>query len=76
MIEILDSDQLGRARDAGALVGRILQTLKVRARVGVNLLELDRWTKRMIEDAGATSCYVDYAPRSAVGPSGTTSAPP
>ncbi|MCP1428578.1 methionyl aminopeptidase [Microbacterium foliorum] len=70
MIEILDSDQLGRARDAGALVGRILQTLKVRARVGVNLLELDRWTKRMIEDAGATSCYVDYAPSFGRGPFG------
>ena len=70
MIEILDSDQLGRARDAGALVGCILQELKVRARVGVNLLELDRWTKRMIEDAGATSCYVDYAPSFGRGPFG------
>lgn len=70
MIEILDSDQLGRARDAGALVGRILQALKVRARVGVNLLELDRWTKRMIENAGATSCYVDYAPSFGRGPFG------
>lgn len=76
MIEILTSDELARARDAGALVGSILQSLKERTKVGVNLLDLDRWTKQMIEDAGAESCYVDYARRSAVDPSVTMSAPP
>ncbi|WP_136055976.1 type I methionyl aminopeptidase [Microbacterium sp. K24] len=70
MIEILTDAELARARDAGALVGEILQTLKKRAVVGVNLLDLDRWTKQMIEDAGATSCYVDYAPSFGRGPFG------
>ncbi len=55
MIEILTPQQIDRARDTGALVGRILQTLKQRATVGVNLLDLDRWAKQMIEDAGAVS---------------------
>lgn len=70
MIEILTSDELARARDTGALVGSILHALKERARPGVNLLDLDRWAKQMIEDAGAQSCYVDYAPSFGRGPFG------
>ena len=70
MIEILNDAELARARDAGALVGSILQSLTQRATVGVNLLDLDRWTKTMIEDAGAQSCYVDYAPSFGRGPFG------
>lgn len=70
MIEILTPAQLDRARDTGALVGGILQTLKARAQIGVNLLDLDRWTKQLIEDAGAESCYVDYAPSFGRGPFG------
>lgn len=70
MIEILNHDQLERARNTGALVGGILQTLKQRTVVGVNLLDLDRWTGELIEDAGAESCYVDYAPSFGRGPFG------
>ncbi len=70
MIEILNSDELARARDTGALVGGILQSLKERSVVGVNLLDLDRWAKQMIDDAGAKSCYVDYAPSFGRGPFG------
>lgn len=70
MIEILTTAELDRAREAGALVGSILQTLKNRTSAGVNLLDLDRWTKAMIEDAGAQSCYVDYAPSFGRGPFG------
>jgi methionyl aminopeptidase len=70
MIEILTAEQLHRARETGALVGSILQNLKRRAVVGVNLLDLDRWTKQLIEDAGAESCYVDYAPSFGRGPFG------
>lgn len=70
MIEILNRDALARARDAGALVGGILQSLKRRTKAGVNLLDLDRWTKQMIEDADAQSCYVDYAPSFGRGPFG------
>lgn len=70
MIEILNADELTRARATGALVGDILQALKARAAVGVNLLDLDRWAKQLIEDAGAESCYVDYAPSFGRGPFG------
>lgn len=70
MIEILTPAELDRARDTGALVGTILQTMKERATVGVNLLDIDKWTKQMIEDAGAVSCYVDYAPSFGRGPFG------
>ena len=63
MIEILDPLQLDRARKAGALVAQILQTLRLRTQVGTNLLDIDRWARSMIHDAGAESCYVNYAPR-------------
>ncbi|MFK0243032.1 type I methionyl aminopeptidase [Microbacterium sp. NPDC090281] len=70
MIEILNADELGRARAAGALVGDILHALKSRAAVGVNLLDLDRRARELIEEAGAESCYVDYAPSFGRGPFG------
>ncbi len=70
MIEILDDRQVERARATGALVGAILATMRERATVGTNLLEIDAWTKAMIEDAGATSCYVDYEPSFGRGPFG------
>ncbi|ALX66147.1 type I methionyl aminopeptidase [Microbacterium sp. XT11] len=70
MIEILTSDELVRARQAGALVGTILHTLKERTRPGVNLLDLDRWAQELIADAGGQSCYVDYAPSFGRGPFG------
>ncbi|WP_019545940.1 type I methionyl aminopeptidase [Streptomyces sulphureus] len=62
MIEILNPTQLTRARVTGALVGHILHTLRDRSEVGTSLLDIDRWTKAMIDEAGAQSCYVDYAP--------------
>ncbi|KOT86739.1 methionine aminopeptidase [Streptomyces sp. NRRL F-5755] len=70
MIEILNPTLLSRARDSGALVGHILQTLKGRSTAGTNLLDIDRWAKEMIVEAGAQSCYVDYAPSFGRGPFG------
>lgn len=70
MIEILNSARLERARDTGALVGNILHTLKQRSTVGTNLLDIDQWAKEMITEAGAQSCYVDYAPSFGRGPFG------
>jgi methionyl aminopeptidase len=70
VIEILSPAQLDRARDTGRLVGDILHAMKVRARVGTNLLDIDRWAKEMIVAAGAESCYVDYAPSFGRGPFG------
>ncbi|MEV6287474.1 type I methionyl aminopeptidase [Kribbella sp. NPDC051770] len=70
MIEILSPSELPRARETGALVANILQTARSRATVGTNLLEIDQWTKAMIADAGAQSCYVDYEPSFGRGPFG------
>ncbi|MDG4781917.1 type I methionyl aminopeptidase [Micromonospora sp. WMMD961] len=70
MIEILSPTDLPRARDVGALVGGILQTLKGRSVVGTNLLDIDAWAQSMIIEAGAQSCYVDYEPSFGRGPFG------
>ncbi|QCR43697.1 type I methionyl aminopeptidase [Curtobacterium sp. SGAir0471] len=70
MIEILSPAEIDRARRTGALVGTILQTLRERTTVGTDLLEIDRWARTMIDDAGAVSCYVDYAPSFGRGPFG------
>lgn len=70
MIEILNTAELARAKDSGVLVADILQEMKRRSTVGVNLLDIDRWTREMIAEAGAQSCYVDYAPSFGNGPFG------
>ncbi|MFI5952207.1 type I methionyl aminopeptidase [Cryptosporangium sp. NPDC051539] len=70
MIEILNLSDLPKARAVGALVAGILQSMKSRSAVGTNLLEIDQWTKALIEEAGAESCYVDYAPSFGRGPFG------
>ena len=70
MIEIMNPTQLLRAKDTGALVADILQTLRQRSTVGTNLLDIDRWAHDMIVEAGALSCYVDYAPSFGRGPFG------
>ena len=70
MIEILSPTEVARGRVTGALVGEILQTVKARSTAGTNLLEIDAWTKKMILDAGAESCYVDYEPSFGRGPFG------
>ena len=70
MIQILNATEVGRARETGALVAEILKTLKARCAVGTNLLEVDEWARAMIVEAGAVSCYVDYAPSFGSGPFG------
>ena len=70
MIEILNPARLSRAKEAGALVADILQTLKSRSTVGTNLLDINEWARTMIVEAGALSCYVDYEPSFGRGPFG------
>ena len=70
MVEILSPTRVARAREAGALVAHVLQTLRSRTAVGTNLLDIDRWARDMILEAGAQSCYVDYAPSFGRGPFG------
>lgn len=70
MIEILDARELAQAKESGALVGGILQSLKSRTAVGTNLLDIDQWTKALIAEAGGQSCYVDYEASFGRGPFG------
>lgn len=70
MIQVLSAPQVQAARPAGRFVGRTLADLRDRVRPGTNLLEIDRWARRLIADAGAVSCYVDYAPSFGRGPFG------
>ncbi|MFF1571667.1 type I methionyl aminopeptidase [Leifsonia sp. NPDC058292] len=68
MIEILGPAELRRAHASGAFVGDTLRRLRERTVVGTNLLEIDGWAASMIAEAGAVSCYVDYAPSFGSGP--------
>ncbi|MEO8245758.1 MAG: type I methionyl aminopeptidase [Chloroflexota bacterium] len=70
MIQILNLAELARARVTGALVAGMLAELKARSAVGTNLLDIDRHARTMIAEAGADSCYVDYAPSFGRGPFG------
>jgi methionyl aminopeptidase len=70
MVEILSPTEVARARATGCLVAHILRTLRSRAAVGTNLLDIDRWAQDMIAEAAAVSCYVDYEPSFGRGPFG------
>ncbi|MEQ6899550.1 type I methionyl aminopeptidase [Nocardioides sp. YIM 152588] len=62
MIELRTPNQIEQMRPAGRFVASVISALKEKAAVGVNLLELDELAHRMIKDAGAESCYIDYHP--------------
>ena len=70
MIEILSPTELRRAEASGRFAAHVLTTLQHRATVGTNLLDLDAQAHRLITEAGAVSCYVDYAPSFGRGPFG------
>lgn len=70
MIEILTPHEIELARETGKLVAKILKSMQERTVVGTNLLEIDQWVKELITEAGAVSCYVDYAPSFGEGPFG------
>ncbi|MEE2570220.1 type I methionyl aminopeptidase [Pseudarthrobacter sp. J64] len=70
MIEVLTPREVDAARPSGQFVARTLAELRKKAKPGVNLLQLNTWAAKMIEEAGAVSCYVDYAPSFGRGPFG------
>ena len=53
---------LDQARPAGEFVASVLSHLREVVEVGWNLLEVDAEAHRLIREAGATSCYLDYHP--------------
>ena len=62
MIELRTPRQIEAMRPAGRFVATVLTALSEAADVGVNLLDLDALAHRMINERGATSCYLDYHP--------------
>ncbi len=70
MIELKTAAEIEQMRPAGRFVASVLSALKDAADVGVNLLELDALAHRMIRDAGAQSCYIDYHPSFGASPFG------
>lgn len=54
---------LEQIRPAGTFVAGVLAHLAEVVDVGWNLLDIDAEAHRMIREAGATSCYLDYHPR-------------
>jgi len=70
MIELRSPSELEQMRPAGRFVASVLTALAEKADVGVNLLELDELAHRMIRDAGAESCYIDYHPSFGASPFG------
>ena len=70
MIELRTPTQIEQMRPAGRFVASVIKALAEKADVGVNLLELDELAHRMIKDAGAESCYIDYHPSFGASPFG------
>ncbi|WP_018155498.1 type I methionyl aminopeptidase [Demetria terragena] len=70
MIELKTPQEIEAMRPAGQFVASVLGALEEAADVGVNLLELDALAHRMIKDAGAESCYIDYHPSFGASPFG------
>ncbi|KWX23086.1 methionine aminopeptidase [Mycolicibacterium wolinskyi] len=68
MIELKTADEIERMRVTGAFVAEVLNELSGIADVGVNLLDLERHARGMIERRGAVSCYWDYHPSFGSGP--------
>jgi methionyl aminopeptidase len=68
VIELLSPAEVERARPAGRFVAGVLAELRDSVGVGTDLMEVDALVARRIAEAGATSCYVDYAPSFGRGP--------
>ncbi|MDO5646113.1 MAG: type I methionyl aminopeptidase [Dermabacter sp.] len=49
-------------RPAGEFIAHVLSHLRRVVDVGWNLLDIDAEAHRLIREAGATSCYIDYHP--------------
>jgi methionyl aminopeptidase len=70
VIEYRTPAEIEQMRPAGRFVAEVLQALRAKVDVGVNLLELDELAHRMITDRGAESCYIDYHPSFGASPFG------
>ncbi|HEV7950192.1 MAG TPA: type I methionyl aminopeptidase [Glaciihabitans sp.] len=70
MIELRTPAEIDEMKAAGAFVASVLEATTEAAKVGTNLLSLDRLAHEMIRSAGAKSCYIDYHPSFGASPFG------
>ncbi|WP_426520761.1 type I methionyl aminopeptidase [Diaminobutyricibacter sp. McL0618] len=70
MIELRTPAEIEAMKPAGRFVAEVLRTTSAAAKVGVNLLELDRIAHDLIRSAGAVSSYIDYHPSFGASPFG------
>ncbi|NYI72335.1 methionyl aminopeptidase [Naumannella cuiyingiana] len=70
MIELRTPDELRAMEPAGRFVADTLTALAAKASVGDNLLDIDAEAHRLITEAGAVSCYIDYHPSFGASPFG------
>lgn len=70
MIELRTPAEIEAMRPAGRFVAEVLATLRDEARVGTNLVTIDRRAHDLIRRAGAESCYIDYHPSFGASPFG------
>jgi len=70
MIELRTPAEIEQMRPAGRFVAEVLATLRDETKVGTNLLQIDERAHQLIHQAGAQSCYIDYAPSFGSGPFG------
>ncbi|MDN5853565.1 MAG: type I methionyl aminopeptidase [Actinomycetia bacterium] len=68
MIQLKSPRQIEQMRPAGQFVADTLAELRGIVDVGVDVMELEHHTRKLIRERGATSCYWDYAPPFGNGP--------
>jgi methionyl aminopeptidase len=68
VVELKTAQEIEAMRTTGAFIAGLLDDLQARARVGVNLLDLEHRARQLIKERGAVSCYWDYAPSFGRGP--------
>jgi methionyl aminopeptidase len=68
MVELKTESELAVMREAGRVVAMALAEVRKHAAPGVSLLELDAVAVQVIDDAGATSSFLNYQPHFAPTP--------
>jgi methionyl aminopeptidase len=68
VLELKTPPEIEAMRTTGAFIAGLLDDLQARARVGVNLFDLEQRARELIAERGAVSCYWDYAPSFGRGP--------
>lgn len=60
MISLKNPDQIGKMREAGALLYEVLQKLREAIQPGVSTASLDAYAEKLIRKAGATPSFLHY----------------